>query len=388
MGPLEGVKVIEVAGIGPGPFAAMMLADMGADVIRVDRTANAMGGDPASPPADTLNRGRRSIAVDLKSTEGVEVLLDLVATADALVEGFRPGVAERLGFGPDECAARNPRLVYGRMTGWGQDGPYAHTAGHDINYIALAGVLAHLGRAGEPPTPPINLVGDFGGGGMVMAFGIVCALLEAQRSGRGQVVDAAMVDGAATLMSMMWAFQAMGIWSEERGTNMLDTGAHFYDTYECADGGYVSIGSIEPQFYAELVRLTGLDEDYAARGESVPHQMDKVRWEELRTRLAAIFRTRTRDEWCEVMEGTDVCFAPVLTMSEALEHPHNVERGTFMEVAGIPQPAPAPRFSRTPGTVQRPPAHVGQHTDEVLSEWLGADAARIAELRDGGAVAG
>ena len=388
MGPLEGVKVIEVAGIGPGPFAAMMLADMGADVIRVDRTANAMGGDPASPPADTLNRGRRSIAVDLKSPEGIAVLLDLVATADALVEGFRPGVAERLGFGPDACAARNPKLVYGRMTGWGQDGPYAHTAGHDINYIALAGVLAHLGRAGEQPTPPINLVGDFGGGGMLMAFGIVCALLEARRSGRGQVVDAAMVDGAATLMSMMWAFQAMGIWSEERGTNMLDTGAHFYDTYECSDGGYVSIGSIEPQFYAELVRLTGLDGDDATGGEQLPHQMDKARWDEMRERLAAIFRTRTRDEWCAVMEGTDVCFAPVLTMSEALEHPHNVERGTFMEVAGIPQPAPAPRFSRTPGTVQRPPAHVGQHTDEVLSDWLGADAARIAELRDGGAIAG
>jgi alpha-methylacyl-CoA racemase len=388
MGPLEGVKVIEVAGIGPGPFAAMMLADMGADVIRVDRTANAMGGDPASPPADTLNRGRRSIAVDLKSPEGIAVLLDLVATADALVEGFRPGVAERLGFGPDVCAARNPKLVYGRMTGWGQDGPYAHTAGHDINYIALAGVLAHLGRAGEQPTPPINLVGDFGGGGMLMAFGIVCALLEAQRSGRGQVVDAAMVDGAATLMSMMWAFQAMGIWSEERGTNMLDTGAHFYDTYECSDGGYVSIGSIEPQFYAELVRLTGLDGGDAAGGEPLPHQMDKARWDEMRERLAVIFRTRTRDEWCAVMEGTDVCFAPVLTMSEALEHPHNVERGTFMEVAGIPQPAPAPRFSRTPGTVQRPPAHVGQHTDEVLSDWLGADAARIAELRNGGAIAG
>ena len=388
MGPLEGVKVIEVAGIGPGPFAAMMLADMGADVIRVDRTANAMGGDPASPPADTLNRGRRSIAVDLKSPEGIAVLLDLVATADALVEGFRPGVAERLGFGPDVCAARNPKLVYGRMTGWGQDGPYAHTAGHDINYIALAGVLAHLGRAGEQPTPPINLVGDFGGGGMLMAFGIVCALLEAQRSGRGQVVDAAMVDGAATLMSMMWAFQAMGIWSEERGTNMLDTGAHFYDTYECSDGGYVSIGSIEPQFYAELVRLTGLDGGDAAGGEPLPHQMDKARWDEMRERLAVIFRTRTRDEWCAVMEGTDVCFAPVLTMSEALEHPHNVERGTFMEVAGIPQPAPAPRFSRTPGTVQRPPAHVGQHTDEVLSDWLGADEARIAELRNGGAIAG
>ncbi len=388
MGPLEGVKVIEVAGIGPGPFTAMMLADMGADVIRVDRTANALGGDPASPPADSLNRGRRSIAVDLKSPEGIAVLMDLVATADALVEGFRPGVAERLGFGPDECAARNPKLVYGRMTGWGQDGPYAHTAGHDINYIALAGVLAHLGRSGEQPTPPINLVGDFGGGGMLMAFGIVCALLEAQRSGQGQVVDAAMVDGAATLMSMMWAFQAMGIWSEERGSNMLDTGAHFYDTYECADGGYVSIGSIEPQFYAELVRLTGLDADYAGRGEELPHQMDKVRWDEMRERLAAIFRTRTRDEWCEVMEGTDVCFAPVLTMSEALKHPHNIERGTFTEVAGIPQPAPAPRFSRTPGTVQRPPAHVGQHTDEVLSDWLGADAAHIAGLRERGAIAG
>jgi len=388
MGPLEGVKVIEVAGIGPGPFTAMMLADMGADVIRVDRTANALGGDPASPPADSLNRGRRSIAVDLKSPEGIAVLMDLVTTADALVEGFRPGVAERLGFGPDECAARNPKLVYGRMTGWGQDGPYAHTAGHDINYIALAGVLAHLGRSGEQPTPPINLVGDFGGGGMLMAFGIVCALLEAQRSGQGQVVDAAMVDGAATLMSMMWAFQAMGIWSEERGSNMLDTGAHFYDTYECADGGYVSIGSIEPQFYAELVRLTGLDADYAGRGEELPHQMDKLRWDEMRERLAAIFRTRTRDGWCEVMEGTDVCFAPVLTMSEALEHPHNIERGTFTEVAGIPQPAPAPRFSRTPGTVQRPPAHVGQHTDEVLSDWLGADAAHIAGLRERGAIAG
>jgi len=388
MGPLEGVKVIEVAGIGPGPFTAMMLADMGADVIRVDRTANALGGDPASPPADSLNRGRRSIAVDLKSPEGIAVLMDLVTTADALVEGFRPGVAERLGFGPDECAARNPKLVYGRMTGWGQDGPYAHTAGHDINYIALAGVLAHLGRSGDQPTPPINLVGDFGGGGMLMAFGIVCALLEAQRSGQGQVVDAAMVDGAATLMSMMWAFQAMGIWSEERGSNMLDTGAHFYDTYECADGGYVSIGSIEPQFYAELVRLTGLDADYAGRGEELPHQMDKLRWDEMRERLAAIFRTRTRDGWCEVMEGTDVCFAPVLTMSEALEHPHNIERGTFTEVAGIPQPAPAPRFSRTPGTVQRPPAHVGQHTDEVLSDWLGADAAHIAGLRERGAIAG
>jgi alpha-methylacyl-CoA racemase len=387
VGPLSGIKVVEVAGIGPGPYTALMLADMGADVVRVDRAANAMGGDPASPPADVLNRGRRSVALDLKTPEGVEVLLDLVEQADALIEGFRPGVAERLGFGPEVCAARNPRLVYGRMTGWGQDGPYAHTAGHDINYIALAGVLAHLGRAGEQPTPPINLVGDFGGGGMLLAFGVVCALLEAQRSGTGQVVDAAMVDGAASLMMMMWAFSAMGIWSPARGTNLLDTGAHFYDTYECADGGWVAIGSIEPQFYAELLRLSGLEDAYRDRGEDLPHQMDRARWDELKERLREVFRTRTRDEWCELMEGTDVCFAPVLTMAEAPHHPHNVARGTFVEVAGITQPGPAPRFSRTPGEVQRPPAHAGQHTDEVLGEWLGADVERLAGLRGAGAIA-
>ncbi len=387
MGPLQGVKIIEVAGIGPGPFAAMMLSDMGADVVRVDRASNAMGGDPATPPADVLSRGRRSVALDLKSPEGVAVLMDLVEQADVLIEGYRPGVAERLGFGPDDCAARNPRLVYGRMTGWGQEGPYAPTAGHDINYIALAGVLAHLGRDGEKPTPPINLVGDFGGGAMFLAFGVVCALLEAQRSGQGQVVDAAMVDGSAVLMMMMWAFSAMGIWSAERGTNMLDTGAHYYDTYECKDGGFVSIGSIEPKFYAELLELTGLEEDYASRGESLPNQNDKARWGEMKERLAAIFATRTRDEWCAVMEGTDVCFAPVLTMQEATQHPHNVERGTFTEVAGIVQPAPAPRFSRTAAAVQRPPAHVGQHTVEVLGEWLGMDAARIEALRSSGALA-
>jgi alpha-methylacyl-CoA racemase len=386
MGPLSGVKIIEVAGIGPGPFAALMLSDMGADVIRVDRASNAAGGDPSAPPSDTLNRGRRSIALDLKSPEGVSVLLDLVSRADALIEGFRPGVAERLGFGPEVCAERNPKLVFGRMTGWGQDGPYAQAAGHDINYIALGGVLAHLGRAGEKPTPPINLVGDFGGGGMLLAFGVVCALFEAQRSGRGQVVDAARVDGSAPLM--IWAFRAMGIWSEERGTNLLDTGAHFYDTYECADGGFVSVGSIEPQFYAELLRLTGLEESYTARGEELPHQHDKARWPEMKARLAEIFRTRTRDEWCALMEGTDVCFAPVLTMTEALEHPHNVARGTFTEVAGVPQPAPAPRFSRTPGAIQRPPAHAGQHTDEILADWLGANAETIAALRASGAVAG
>ena len=387
MGPLQGVKIIEVAGIGPGPFAAMLLSDMGADVVRVDRASNAMGGDPATPPADVLGRGRRSVALDLKSPDGIAVLMDMVEQADVLIEGYRPGVAERLGFGPDECAARNPKLVFGRMTGWGQEGPYAPTAGHDINYIALAGVLAHLGRDGEKPTPPINLVGDFGGGAMFLAFGVVCALLEAQRSGQGQVVDAAMVDGSAVLMMMMWAFSAMGIWSEERGTNMLDTGAHYYDTYECKDGGFVSIGSIEPQFYAQLLELTGLEEDYASRGESLPNQNDKARWGEMKERLGAIFMTRTRDEWSAVMEGTDVCFAPVLTMQEATQHPHNAQRGTFTEVAGIVQPAPAPRFSRTGAEVQRPPAHVGQHTVEVLGEWLGLDEARISALRSSGAVA-
>jgi len=387
MGPLSGLKIIEVAGIGPGPFAAMMLADMGADVIRVDRSANVNGGDPEAPPADIFNRGRRSIALDLKSPEGVEMLLSLVEQADALIEGFRPGVAERLGFGPEVCAERNPRLVFGRMTGWGQDGPYAPTAGHDINYIALAGVLAHLGREGEKPTPPINLVGDFGGGGMLLSFGVVCALLEAARSGRGQVVDAAMVDGSASLMMMIWAFKAMGMWSDERGTNLLDTAAHFYDTYECSDGKFVSIGAIEPQFYAELLRHTDLESIYTDAGGELPHQMDRARWPELKEHLATIFAGRTRDEWSELLEGTDTCFAPVLTMDEAALHPHNVERKTFIDVAGITQPAPAPRFDRTPGQVQRPPAHPGQHTDEILADWLGADADRVAGLRADGVVA-
>jgi alpha-methylacyl-CoA racemase len=346
-----------------------------------------MGGDPAAPPADIFNRGRRSIALDLKSPEGVATLLELVEHADALLEGFRPGVAERLGFGPEECARRNPKLVFGRMTGWGQDGPYASTAGHDINYIALAGVLAHLGREGEKPTPPINLVGDFGGGGMLLAFGVVCALLEAQRSGSGQVVDAAMVDGSAALMTMVWGFKAMGIWSDERGTNMLDTAAHFYDTYECADGQFVSIGSIEPQFYLQLLEHTGLAKVYEDEGQELPHQMDRARWPEMKARLTEIFLGRTRDEWCSIMEGTDICFAPVLTMDEAAQHPHNVERGTFVDVAGVTQPAPAPRFDRTPAQIQRPPAHTGQHTDEILAEWLGADAARIDALRAAGTVA-
>jgi alpha-methylacyl-CoA racemase len=379
MGPLQGITVLEIAGIGPGPFCAMLLADMGADVIRVDRAAQVMGGDPETPPADVLNRGRRSIGVDLKSPEGVEAVLALVEQADVIMEGFRPGVAERLGIGPDDCKARNPKIVYGRMTGWGQEGPYAQAAGHDINYIALAGALDPIGRRGEAPVPPLNLVGDFGGGGMFLAFGIVCALLEAQRSGEGQVVDAAMVDGAAVLTTMFHAFRAMGIWNDERGTNLLDTGAHFYDVYETSDGGYVSIGSIEPQFYAELLRLSGLE------GEELPHQMDRSQWPALKARVAEVFKTKTRDEWCEIMERTDVCFAPVLGLGEAPRHPHNVERGTFVEEHGVVQPAPAPRFSRTQATIQRPPAHAGQHTDEVLAQF-GFDADRIAKLREVGAI--
>jgi len=379
-GPLAGLKIIEIAGIGPGPFCAMMLADMGADVIRVDRAQNVMGGDPAAPPADVLNRGRRSIGVDLKHPDGVEAVLSLIEVADGLIEGFRPGVMERLGLGPDAALARNPRLVYGRMTGWGQDGPYAPTAGHDINYIALAGALDPIGRRGEAPVPPLNLVGDFGGGGMLLAYGLVCGLLSAQRTGQGQVVDAAMVDGAAVLTTMFHAFRAMGIWEDERGSNMLDTGAHFYDVYETADGKYVSIGSIEPQFYAELLRLTGLE------GEELPWQHDKGEWPALKERLAGIFRSKTRDEWCALMEGTDVCFAPVLSLAEAPQHPHNVHRGTFVELDGVVQPSPAPRFSATPAVVQRPPSHAGQHTDEVLADW-GLDADRIAKLRETAAIA-
>jgi alpha-methylacyl-CoA racemase len=381
MGPLNGIKIIELAGIGPGPFCAMMLADMGADVIRVDRAQSVVGGDPASPPADVLNRGRRSVGLDLKQPEGVETLLGLVEEADALIEGFRPGVAERLGLGPDVCLARNPRLVFGRMTGWGQDGPYAQMAGHDINYIALAGALEPLGRAGEKPMPPINLIGDFGGGGMLLAFGVATALVEAQRSGRGQVVDAAMVDGAAVLMTMIHAFRAMGIWEDTRGNNLLDTGAYYYEVYETKDNKYVSIGSLERQFYAVLLEKLELDED-----PSMPHPQDKAQWPAMKERFTAIFKTKTRDEWCEVFEGTDACFAPVLSMTEAPKHPHNQQRGTFVERNGVVQPAPAPRFSRTTAEIQRPPAFPGQHTDEVLGDW-GFDSEAIAKLRASGAIA-
>jgi alpha-methylacyl-CoA racemase len=382
-GPLAGVRVVELAGIGPGPFAAMLLADMGAEVIRVERAQSASASRPAPdhPHHDVLLRGRRNIAIDLKQADGVATLLDLVAQADALIEGFRPGVMERLGVGPDECRARNPKLVYGRMTGWGQDGPYARAAGHDINYISLAGALAHFRRAGQAPVPPLNMVGDFGGGGMFLAFGVVCALLEAQRSGEGQVVDAAMVDGSAVLMTMFWAFRATGLFDESApGTNLLDTGAPFYDVYECSDGHYVSIGSIEPQFYAELLRLTGLAGDPAFAA-----QMNRPAWPDLKARFAELFRTRTRDEWCELMEMTDVCFAPVLTMTEAAGHPHNVARKTFVESHGVVQPAPAPRFSRTTAELDAPPAFPGQHSREILEGWgIGKD--RIDELLERGAV--
>jgi alpha-methylacyl-CoA racemase len=380
-GPLTGYRIIEIAGIGPGPFAAMLLADMGAEVVRVERAGAVRGPLPDGAHYDVLLRGRRNVAIDLKHPDGVEALLTLVESADALIEGFRPGVMERLGIGPDECRSRNPKLVFGRMTGWGQDGPYSQAAGHDINYISLAGALAHFGRAGEAPVPPLNMVGDFGGGGMFLAYGVVCGLLEAQRSGQGQVVDTAMVDGAAVLMSMFWAFRSIGMHDENaRGTNLLDTGAHFYDVYRCSDDEYISLGSIEPQFYAELLRLTGLEGD-----EQFAKQMDKTQWPDLKVRLAEVFAQKSRAEWCEIMEATDVCFAPVLTMGEAAEHPHNLERNTFIDVAGTRQPAPAPRFSRTVPEVSMPPAFAGAHTREVLRDWgVGAD--RIESWESSGAL--
>jgi alpha-methylacyl-CoA racemase len=359
---LHGVKVIELAGIGPGPFAGTLLSDMGAEVVRVERAELAT---TASRPSGFVfdGRGRRGITIDLKHPDGVETVLRLVEQADALIEGYRPGVTERLGLGPEACLARNPRLVYGRMTGWGQDGPLAQAAGHDINYISLAGALAHFGRVGQPPTPPINMVGDYGGGGMFLAFGVVCGVLEARTSGQGQVVDAAMVDGAAYLMGAIWGLRGIGGFTEDRGTNLLDTGSPFYDVYETADGEWVSIGSIEPQFFAQLIELTGVEHD------DLPHQMDRGGWPLLRERLTAIFKAKTRAEWIELLEGTDVCFAPVLPMSEAKAHPHVVARGIFVEHDAIDQPAPAPRFSRTGAAIQGPAALPGEHSEAVLADY-------------------
>lgn len=358
MGPLHGFRIIELAGIGPGPFCGMVLADMGAEVISVER----IGARAETPALDCSRRGKRSIALNLKTEAGVAALLKLVESADALFEGFRPGVTEKLGIGPEQCLARNPKLIYGRMTGWGQFGPLSHAAGHDINYISLTGALHAIGRPGEKPVPPLNLVGDFGGGGMFLALGIVSGLLEAQQSGKGQVVDAAMTDGSAILMAMFNSAVAMGRHSLERGTNRLDGGAHFYDTYETRDGKYVSIGSIEPQFYAQLLDVAGLSK------EDFGQQLDRSRWPELKAAIAEVFRQKTRDEWCELMEGTDICFAPVLDLKEAQSHPHNMARNTYVEVGGIKQPAPAPRFSRTAPAIRHEARHYGADTDAVLTE--------------------
>jgi len=379
MGPLTGIKVVELAGIGPGPMCAMLLSDLGAEVIRVDRLAAVDLGLDRERQFNVLNRGRRSVAVDLKSPEGVETVLRLVEGADALIEGFRPGVMEKLGLGPDVCLARNPRLVFGRMTGWGQDGPMAKAAGHDINYIALTGALHSIGTAGGPPVPPLNLVGDFGGGALYLAFGVCAALLEARSSGQGQVVDVSMVDGASSLMAAIYGLHGSGDWANERGTNVLDTGAHFYGTYECADGKYVSIGSIEGKFHDELLEKLGLTT------ADIPDRMDSARWTEHKARLVELFKAKTRAEWCAVMEGTDICFAPVLDLDEAPQHPHNVARGTFVEVDGVVQPGPAPRFSRTPGQVQRPPAARGEHTLEALADW-GFSADELAKLSANGVI--
>jgi alpha-methylacyl-CoA racemase len=378
-GPLVGLKIVELAGIGPGPFAAMLLADMGADIVRIDRPVDPGLGVPRGAEFDLTSRSRRSVAVDLKHPQGVETVLKLVEQADVLMEPYRPGVVEKLGLGPDVCLARNPRLVFARMTGFGGDGPLAHAAGHDINYIALTGALHAIGTADSGPVPPLNMIGDFGGGAMYLAFGVMAAVYETQRSGKGQIVDVGMVDGAASLMTPIYGLFASGYWKDERGSNILDGAAPFYGAFETADGKYVSIGSIETKFYALLLDKLGLAD------ADLPDQMDRVRWPELKARFAAVIRTKTRDEWCAVMEGSDVCFAPVLSLGEAAEHPHNVARRNFVEVAGIRQPAPAPHFSRTPGKVSAPPVTPGAHTETALADW-GIPADEIAALKAAGAI--
>lgn len=380
-GPLEGLKVVEMVGIGPAPYCGMMLADMGASVIRIDRAGSAGGVSGLSGSKfDVLARGRCSIGLDLKKPDSIAAVLELVAHADVLIEGFRPGVMERIGLGPEVCLAKNPQLVFGRMTGWGQDGPLAQAAGHDINYIAISGILNAIGRPGEPPVVPINLVGDFGGGGMLLAFGVLCALHEARSSGVGQVVDAAMTEGSALLASMMWGYKSAGLWKNERGTNVLDGGAHFYNTYACKDGKYIALGSVEPQFYSLLRQKTGLDEDL-----NFDSQMDATKWPELKARLADVFRTKTRAEWCAVMEGSDVCFAPVLDWDEAPEHPHNRERSSFVDIDGVVQPAPAPRFSRTPTSLPHSARVAGDGGEALLRSW-GVGVSVINQFQKVGAV--
>jgi len=375
-GPLKGVRIIEIAGIGPGPFCGMMLADHGAEVIRVDRP-NAP--PPIVPPqSDILARGRRVVLLDLKRPEGIAALRDLARTADGLIEGFRPGVMERLGIGPDLLLADNPKLVFGRMTGWGQDGPLACTAGHDIDYIAVAGALHAYGKPGGPPVPPVNMVGDFGGGGMFLAFGMVSAILHARATGQGQVIDCAMVDGAAVLMSMIWSMRAAGLWRDERGVNLLDTGAHFYDTYETSDGKYLAVGAIEPQFYAEFRRLTGLDKD-----PDLDAQLDASSWPRLRQKIAATLRLKTRDEWVAIFDGTDACVSPVLSFVDAPTYPHNAARRTFIESDGLTQPAPAPRFSVT----QPVTPHLAAADTDAVFAGIGYSEAQIGQLKQAGVIA-
>lgn len=379
-GPLHGIRVVEIGGIGPGPFCAMMLADMGAEVIRVDRRQDAAAASARQAPRfDPSLRNRRSVAVDLKNPAGVEAVLALVERADALVEGFRPGVMERLGLGPDACLARNRKLVYGRMTGWGQSGPLAQAAGHDINYISITGALHAIGTRDSGPVPPLNLVGDYGGGAMMLAFGVVSGLLEASRSGCGQVVDAAMTDGAALLCAYFYGQRAAGTLGNQRASHMLDGGAPFYGVFECSDGRFVSIASIEPQFYALLVERLQLDPE-----EFAP-QLETSRWPALKQHLAELFRRRPRDHWCRLLEGSDACFAPVLDWDEAPAHPHNVARRTFVEFDGVIQPAPAPRFSRTPGALRIPPGHPGEHTRQILRDWGFSDA-QVTALERAGAI--
>ncbi|MFM8819636.1 MAG: CaiB/BaiF CoA transferase family protein [Phenylobacterium sp.] len=374
-GPLTGLKIIEFAGIGPGPFCGMLLSDLGADVVRIDRKGQGRGS-----PSDITARGRRSVGLDLKNPAAIETCLKLFETADVVFEGFRPGVMERLGLGPDVALKRNPKLVYGRMTGWGQFGPYAQAAGHDMNYIAITGALHAIG-AEDKPIPPLNLVGDFGGGALYLAFGILAGVINARETGEGQVIDCAMSDGAASLMAMFYGFKASGAWTESRRSNLLDGGAHFYDTYQCSDGKWVSIGSIEPQFYALLLEKTGISDP------AFKAQMDRAAWPDLKRKLAAVIATKTRDEWCALMEATDVCFAPILDLDEAPKHAHNVARQTFVEVAGVTQPAPAPRFSKTPGVIQGPPPAIGAHDMEALKDWGFSDA-DLAGLKANGAISG
>lgn len=379
MSALSGIKVLEIAAIGPVPFCGMMLADMGATVVRVDRTVPSDLGLGVDPRFQFSGRGKESVALDLKNKQAIDVLLRMVEHADVLIEGFRPGVMERLGIGPDECLARNPRLVYGRMTGWGQSGPAAEIAGHDINYIALSGVLHSIGEAGRPPVAPLNLVGDYGGGALYLAVGVLAALVERAASGRGQVVDAAMVDGAASLMTQFFGMMAAGRWSEERGTNPIDGGAHFYNVYETADGQWMAVGAIETKFYEQLLAGLGLSDDAELRNR----QMDPAAWPGLKARLAGVFRTKTRAEWAAIFAGTDACASPVLRLSEAPHDAHLRARGTFVEVDGTVQPAPAPRFNRTPSLARSAPAHPGQHSEKVLRDW-GFDERAIAQLkRDG-----